>query len=340
MNDSELDAMIRRVTQGIGEGRPDKDWKVVPTEHAEHLQGVAPELTGILSTSRVKGLAEQYEELNQKAVASRDKFKASANWLNRCVFATASLGAILLILGTLNHLMQNYGRPVIVAIGILGIVSGALATLWLNRMRQGRQLRAWFADRAKAEGKRLAYFKELLLHRGSPTEALWVFEYTRRFLLDNQIDYFKERGAKHESGAESALKTASIAAFLASICTTVASLLSGYRTEFTAIASLGVIASAYAALAASKTEVSQDRRSAERYRLAGERLQDWKLNIDDYRKRVAGGDQDAIEEFYGPVFQTLVSDHKSWLEVEEKIAAAVGQFERRLKEAQRAPMPE
>lgn len=329
--------LIRAARDAIGEGNSDTDWKIVPTEHAELFADKAPSLAQTLRGSRPQGLAKMYEDLNDKAIKARDAFKDTARKADTAVFCTASLAALLLVGAGLQALLGRAGPWVVGAIGPLGVVSGGLAAMWLHQIKGGNLAKRWGDERAKAEAKRLAYFKAVM--EGTPDEPskqLLALEYTRRFLLDNQIDYFRDRGGQHESAAGIALRSSSRAVFVASTLTAVAGLLSMRAPQLAVIAGLGVIASAYAALAVSKSDVNQDRKNADRYRHADDQLRERKLDIDTYCEKTVSGDKGAIQEFFEPIFVALEADHKGFLSDAEQRELAIGAMEKRLDAAKKA----
>ncbi len=332
--------LIRAAREAIGAGHSDTDWKIVPTEHAEMFADKADSLAQTLRGSRPQGLAKMYEELNEKAIKARDTFKTMARKADTAVFCTASLAALLLVGAGLQEPLEKAGPWVVRAIGLLGVVSGGLAAMWLSHIKSGNLSRKWADQRAKAEAKRLAYFKAVM--EGTPEEPskqLLALEYTRRFLLDNQIDYFRERGGQHENAAGIALKWSSRAVFAASTLTAVAGLLSMRAPQLAVIAGLGVIASAYAALAVSKSDVNQDRKNADRYQHADDQLRERKLDIDTYREKTASGDKGAVQEFFEPIFVALEADHKGFLSDAEQRELAIGAMEKRL-DAAKKPLTE
>ncbi|MFN9941566.1 MAG: hypothetical protein ACK56I_19025, partial [bacterium] len=93
---------------------------------------------------------------------------------------------------------------------------------------------------------------------------------------------------------------------------------------------LGVIASAYAALASSRSAVNQDRKNADRYQAAEDQLMERKLDLDAYCKRTAMGDPNAVQDFFAPVFVVLEADHKAFLTEADQREFAIGDMERRL----------
>ncbi len=96
------------------------------------------------------------------------------------------------------------------------------------------------------------------------------------------------------------------------------------------IAGLGVIASAYATLAVSRSAVNLDRRNADRYRVAEDQLKERQLDIDIYREKIAAGNKGAVQEFFEPIFVTLEADHKGFLSDAEQREMAIGAMEQRL----------
>ena len=333
-NTQELISTARDV---IGAGGSGTDWKIDPTEHAQLFAEKAASLAQNLQRSRPEGLAKMYKELNDKAVKARDVFKSTVDKTNTAVFCTASLAALLLVAAGLQEPLGTAGPWAVGAIGILGVISGGLAAMWLNQVKGGDLPQNWADERAKAEAKRLAYFKAIMEGASDePWDQLLALEYTRRFLLDNQIDYFKERGDQHERAAGIALKRSTQAVFVASTFTAVAGLLSMWIPLLALIAGLGVIASAFATLSVSRSAVNLDRKNADRYRGAEDQLTERKLDIDRYREKTASGDKGAVQEFFEPIFVTLEADHKGFLSDGEQRELAIGAMEKRLDAAKEA----
>lgn len=341
---SDARELIRNAALAIGQGDSDEDWKVAPTAHAEQFADKAPSLADNLLDSRPQGLAEMFEDQDAEAVRSRDKFKATVGKANFAIFLTASFGALLLVASGLQGQLGESGELVIRTVGVIGIVCSLLATMWLSQIKGGKLDEKWASDRARAEAKRLTYFKAILEGASDePQDRLLALEYTRRFLLDNQIDYFKERGRQHESASGSALNLSTAAVFVASLMTATAGFLAFAGPHLAAIAGLGVIATAFATLIASQSVVNLDRNNADRYRTAADHLMERKLHLDDYRKRIAAGDVGALQEYFDPVFVVLQADHKAFLSDSEQRELAIGGMEKRLDAAKgplKKPPPE
>jgi hypothetical protein len=323
--------MIRWAREAIGVGDSATDWRIVPTEHAQLLATGAPSLAQDLRGERPQGLAEIYEQCNSQANRDRDLFKSTLSKANGAVFFTAVFSALLLLLAGLQGSLGPVGPWAAKVIGPLGLLSAGLATMWLSQVRDRSLSKRWAESRAKAEAKRLAYFKAVMEAARQDGQAqLLALEYTRRFLLDNQIDYFHQRGQQHQRAADRAINVSAQAVFVASSFTALAGLLVMWDPRLAVLAGLGVIASAYAAFVASRSAVNQDRENAERYRAAEDQLRERKLDLDVYRQRAAAGDLRAVQEFFAPIFLTLEADHKGFLSDSEKREFAIGNMEQRL----------
>lgn len=315
----------------MGEDGHERDWEVVPTRHAKMFNETAPSLAGKLSGTRIGGLATMFNEKDQEAVEARDLFKKSARWADLAILVTASTAALLLISGGMQETLGSAGRWIVGIIGFIGIVSSSLGALWLSRIKQGQLARKWAKTRAKAEAKRLAYFKAVLEETAETAdEQLLGLEYTRRFLLDNQIKYFKERGRLHASAGRTALNRSTTAVFLASSLTALAGLLAIVHPQLAMIAGLAVFASAFGTFAISQSKLNLDDQNADRYSKALDYLEMQRLDLDDCREKVASGDKNAISQFFEPVFVILEADHKAFLTDVELREFAIGKMEKRL----------
>lgn len=58
-------------------------------------------------------------------------------------------------------LIGDFGYWAVKAIGLLGVFSSGLSAMWLNQVRGGALSKKWAEERAKAEARRLAYFKNV-----------------------------------------------------------------------------------------------------------------------------------------------------------------------------------
>jgi hypothetical protein len=331
--------MIQGAREAVGESDPKTDWKIVLSEHAKMFEVKAPSLAKNLRGARPKGLAEIYEERDSNAGKAQDKFKMTASKADLAIFCTASLGALLLVAGGLQGLLgESIGPRLVKAIGLLGLVPTVLAGVWIDQIRRGAFSQRWVQERVGAEAARVMYFKTVITETSSdPQDQLFTLEYVRRFLLDSQMCYFKKRGGEHEEAAGAALKDSTYAAGAASLLTALAGALAlMWRPELAVVAGLGVIASAYAALVASRSALNQDRRNADRYLATAYQLKERELEIQTYRERTASGDTAAVPEFFAPVFSTLEADHKAFSSGATHWDSAITDMQARLEAAKTA----
>jgi hypothetical protein len=328
---SENQNAINTAIHAIGAGDSDKDWRVAPTEHARIFERVAPSLAEDLRGARLTGLAESFEETDQVAIRAQNLFKSTVGKANRAVFATAMFGALLMVSGGLHSLIGDMGVWVVRGMGLAGFIASGLGAMWLRQVQNGRLLNRWLETRAKAEARRLKYFKTVLEHATDTVQdRLYAFEYTRRFLLDNQLHYFRARRAQHENADRNAVNKSSLSLFLSSTFTAIAGFLAMWKPELALLAGLGAIATAYGAMKKSQSEMNLDSKNAIRYATARERLFERKLELDDYRNRIAEGDFAAIAEFFEPIFVSLEADHQTFLSQPERRELAIGNMEKRL----------
>lgn len=327
--------LIEQAILAVGEGDEASDWKLDPTRHAEMYRENAEPLARVLQGARPTGLAKMHVELDAKAVRARDHFKVTVSKSNYAVFSTLGLGALLLVSGGFKSSLGTLSSWIVGSIGLLAAVSGGLASMWISQTRGGNLLDKWARERAQAEAKRLEYFKAVIKETSEkPFPQLLALEYTRRFLLQNQINYFRERGNQHDEASNKALTTSTRSVFASSSLTAIAGLLAMWNPQLAVIAGFGVIASAYSSLAGSKSAVNLDRRNADRYRLAKDQLEERTLEIDIFRRRTAEGEKTAVEEFFNPVFIILAADHKKFLDDSSLKNLELLEIEGRLKSAQ------
>jgi hypothetical protein len=126
----------------VGPAEPD-DWNIEPTEHAGKFNETAPALAQILSRSDVHRTALQYKRHDEDAIGAQKEFKHTASVASWAVAATAAAGALILCVGNFKDLFPaslEYQNIVFAIASALMIVLGALATMWINRLRGGNLL--------------------------------------------------------------------------------------------------------------------------------------------------------------------------------------------------------
>lgn len=262
------DELINAAKEPIGEGQLD-DYVLAPKNHADLLIPKAPALATILRKSELNTLAGQYERKDAEARPAQTIFRDTAKRANWAVFVTVCLSAALLITGPLTS--EGVGKGLLIVFGLCGIISGALGAIWLFKIREGRLLETWMTARAGAETARLSYF-DLVTNVPDAGEIsviplpLLQLEYFRRYQLDIERAFYRNRGRDHRFAADKMLTVSAFAVGLGSLATGLGGLLGGAANpRWVSIAGLGAIASALSAFASAEEAPGQDRRNDERY---------------------------------------------------------------------------
>jgi uncharacterized membrane protein HdeD (DUF308 family) len=333
--------LIDRAVVAVGRDQPD-DYVLAPTRHAEELAGKAPALARLLRTAKIETLARQYERLDRDALAAQRKFKRAMAWANWAVLVTAVLGALIMVAGLLTGVLdRDVTRPLLVVFGIGAVLSGALASMCLFRVREGNLLEGWMSGRARAETARLSYFSTLVeTSDDQPSElppGLLKLEYFRRYQLDVQIAFYGGRGIDHDRSADKTLLLGGLAVAAAAVASGTAGVLGAFDPVLAAVAAVGVIGTALAGFAATREAVNQDRRNAERYGRTLSSLEILRGRLDEVRAGVLAGSQAVLEEYVAAVQEQLSLEHREWLSGAESTRSAIGKLDEALAASQKEP---
>jgi hypothetical protein len=323
----------------VGTGKPD-DYVLSPVAHADELRATAPRLAAVLTRSRPLELARQFQDADSEALAAQRDFRrwvARARW---AVLATATVSACLMAVGLLDTTLGAATQPLLVGLALVGVVTGAIASMALYRVDQGRLLEAWMTARARAETHRLSYFLAVVEAASEPLDVdleLLKLEYFRRYQLDLEITYYRTRRVDHRASANRTLTITAWSLVVAAVATGAAGLLGALATGWAAIGALAVFSAALQAFAATREGVDQDRRNAERYGRTLDALQALRARLDEVRAGVAAGSRPVLLEFVTAVQDQISLEHREWLEGAESTRAAVGRLDEALKGATRDP---
>jgi uncharacterized membrane protein HdeD (DUF308 family) len=335
--------LIDRAVVAIGGDQPG-DRALAPTRHAQELADKAPALARLLRTAKIETLARQYERLDRDALAAQGKFKGAMAWANWAVLVTAVLGACIMVAGLLTGVLGDDAmRPLLVLFGIGAVLSGALASMCLFRVREGNLLEGWMTGRAQAETARLSYFSALIqASDDQPSDlplGLLKLEYFRRYQLDVQIGFYGGRGVDHGRSADKTLMLGGLAVAAAAVASGTAGVLGAFDPVLASVAALGVIGTALAGFAATREAVNQDRRNAERYGRTLSALEILRGRLDEVRAGVLAGSQAVLEEYVAAVHEQLSLEHREWQSGAESTRSAVGRLEEALAAAREQPAP-
>src|SRR5262245_17176105 len=155
------------------------DRAMQPSKHAAELEQKAPVLAAALRQSNISAVAEAYEQKDAEAQRNQDAFNRAANRANFSVLLAAIFSASLLVAPLIAPKQEtkspnvanaqsanaaatspgDQGKVWLAILGALGVISGALGSMWMYRAREGKYLGNWLAARAGAEDLRCQYFE-------------------------------------------------------------------------------------------------------------------------------------------------------------------------------------
>lgn len=333
------DESINLAKDAIGEGAK-TDYVISPANHAEKFKEKASDLAAILSSSAVITTAREYENEDQDALTAQKEFKRIFNRSNLAVLATGVCVALFMAAAVVDNAQPGWdGKWLLIALSLGGAVCGAFASKDLVTIRQGGLLEAWMSKRASAETVRLDYFERVAKSSVSSTAATGVpvellkLEYFRRFQLDVQLAFYRERSKDHRREAKKTLSYSGWAVFGAAIATGAAGMLvAAELSSFAAIAALGAVFTGLSSFASMREAVNQDRRNAERYDRTYRVLSDLNKRLDDVRKAVCSGEKQPLDDFVNAVHEQLSLEHRQWLGEQGEARGAFAKLENTLKE--------
>jgi hypothetical protein len=297
----------------------DTDYVIDPTAHADEFKVKAPALSAVLRSSGVSVAAKRYKERDSDANVSQVEFKRVFNRSNVTVLITAILIALVLATGIIAPGQgDKVAKTLLIILGVASVLTGSLAAYDLNTLRQGKLLGVWMSNRALAETARLEYFN--IIARSSVADGagdtqvdLLKLEYFRRFQLDVQRNYYRQRSIENLKDAKRILAYSGIAIAGAAVVTGLAGFLGLINTKFAAFASLGTAFTALTSFAAANESVYQNQRNAERYQRTGEALEGIASSLDDVRTAVQAAGAEPLMGFIEAVHEQLSLEHRQWL---------------------------
>src|SRR4051794_22878401 len=317
-----------------GGGRPARGLPALAGRARRGAAGLRPELAALLMHSRLTELARQFEEADAEALAAQRRFRTWMGRANRAVLATATGSALVMAIGLLETSLGAATKPLLVGFALLSVGCGAFASMALYQVKQGRLLEDWMRPRPRAETPRLSYFTAVVNESADPLDVRLEqlkLEYFRRYQLDLEITFYRNRRNDHRRSSERTLTIAAASVLVASVASGAAGILGALATAWAALGALAVFGAALQSFAAAQEGVGQDRRNAERYERTREALRSLRARLDDVRTAVAGGSRPALVEYVAAVQDQISLEHRQWLDAAESTQAAVGRLEEALK---------
>lgn len=303
----------------------DGDFLLAPRTHSSGLRMSAPALADVLEDARMTVTAEQYEEHDDKAIKAQGNYKSLMFRGSLAVFVSAVCGAAMM--ASELFVQQNIANPYATkALSLLGGAAGCYAGYCLYRLREGRMLETWMGERARAETARIGYFAYLgETAAASQDRSLiaLILEYFRRYQLDVQRAFYKNRGEGHLLSANRTVTLGAIGTVIAALAN-----LSGAPAGFwVTFGTLGVVGASLTTFATTREQTNQDRRNAERYGRTRDALDALAAKLTEVRAAAGQGNGNAVKEFIAAVNEQVSLEHRQWLEGSEATVAALAKLE-------------
>jgi hypothetical protein len=262
-------------------------------------------LGAILRGDEASRIVDAYGREDQLALDRQNRFFGVAGRLSRTVLTTAVIGTVILALGVLRPwLHDNVGWQfdqvfawIVSTLGLLGILVGGYAAALLYELNAGGLEGDYMRSRARAEQLRSEYFDRLAARAAKSDSATQTtaFDLVKIHLLQDQLNFFANRGKRHEADAAHRLRLAVFATGVASIGVAAGGMVGALGGPWLlAIAALGAIGTAVVSFAVSQETIGQERERALRYRNNVDALEIVARRVEDVRDAIGKGSADAL----------------------------------------------
>jgi hypothetical protein len=286
-------------------------------------------LATALDSEELKRIVTGYERDDKRSIDAWNRFRKVATALNASVLATAVIGALILVLGLLEQKAPDFAKVAAVVLGGAGLVVGGYASARLYELNSGDLAGYWLRSRAHAEKLRSEYFDRLVARvaaaDANTKEA--TLDIVIAHLLEDQLDYFSERGGRHEDAARRWLRWAAFATGVASVGVAAGGM-AGLASDawIYAIAAVGSIGGAIVAFAAAQEQIGQERERAQRFRNNVDALELLARQIDGTRDAIRGGSPDVLTTFTTAINQQLGLELGRFLEGGDSVRASIAKL--------------
>jgi hypothetical protein len=332
------------VTNARGDGAAKERGFPLSREVIDSFAGLSVPLGAILRGREATNIVAAYEREDQRAIEEQSRFSLVATLLNGAVLATASIGALILAVGVLQPWLQKQVDPrfdqgvswVLAALGFFGLLVGGYAAALLYELNAGDLARHWMQSRARAEQLRGEYFDRLVAHAATADSATQsaALDLVATHLLQDQLNYFAERGKRHEAAAGHWLRLAAFATGVASVGIAAGGMVGAVGGPWLlAVAALGAIGTAVVSFATSQEAIGQERERAERFRNNVDALELAARQIDDVRGAIGGGAGDALVTLTGAINQQLGLELGRFLEGGQGIRASIAKLSHQIEKS-------
>lgn len=316
----------------VGTDAPE-DWELRPQSHARDLPASAAPLKRVLQRPDLEEIIDTFAVSGDAAQRAQKRYK-----LFMRLSALSSLGAMVLAAALLlayAQVSQSNLLPFLSAVqGGLLLLSFMFSLLVAYR----RPFDAWMRERATAEHLRISLFNRIIAAReandaGELPYLQLKLEYFRRYHLDVQRKYYRERGQQHRN----AVVRASILRWLGTLMIVVAGAPVILRHFFpdlhTLMFEIGLLdwardgdlqqrfliamsttGAALQGFLVASNLINQDERNAARYKSTSENLEALASRpLDEARAAATAGDEQSVQTFAALVQEQISSEHREWV---------------------------
>ena len=329
--------VTQQAIDAIGAEQP-ADWRLEPRTHAARLPAAAGALRRILERPEVGKLVATFEETDPRAGSWQKVFKRWSRLAFASRFGAITVGAVALLY--VVGAIAGPGLTLALTVEYALIVASLVASFMLA-MR--RPFEKWMLERGKAENARLDMFKFATQAAETPREGELPLlplqlEYFRRYQLDVQRLYYRQRGTEHANGARKIriarwaatllVAVAAVPAALGLLATWAPSLLPSALVPAAELARshgvhaallvLGIVTSAMADLVAALSLADLDLRNSVRYLSNADNLDALREKyLAAAREAAAAGDADKVGDFIELGQMYISSEHREWVLVRD-----------------------
>jgi hypothetical protein len=322
------------------------DRQLRPEIHAQSLPPEAGALKRVLTAPALQEIIQKYTTFSKQAADYQNRYKWKAKSAAIATFLAILFGCTLFLMLS-QPVPPIVSRTATVVQAVLVVISFVLSLI----VAFTKPFKAWMEARGEAENARLDLFAEVLKAQTAPGGATanelpllpLQLEYVRRYLLDIERNYYRDRGNEHLAASRTARNWRIVAflIFLVSILFPISWALQGIAwipdflqtlvSQMPAHTQLGeqlvltvsIVVSALQGLLAAYAVISLDDRNAARYLVASDNLEDLAQQpLADARARAASGDRSGVLEFTALLVQEISSEHREWIAL-RKVAPAL-----------------
>lgn len=316
----------------VGTDAPE-DWELRPQIHARELPDAAAPLKRVLRRPDLEEIIDTFAVSGAVAKRAQQRYK-----LLMRLSALSSLGAMIIAAGLLlvyASVSESNLLPILSALqGGLLLLSFMFSLIVAYR----RPFDVWMKERATAEHLRILLFNRIIAARETsyPEELSYLqlkLEYFRRYQLDVQRKYYRERGQQHRN----AVVRASILRWLGTFMIVIAGAPVMLRHFFPDLHTLmfetgfldwardgdlqqrflvamSTTGAALQGFLVASNLINQDERNAARYASTSENLEALATRpLDEARAAAAAGDEQGVATFAALIQEQISSEHREWV---------------------------